>query len=85
MFLSPLFGKAFATVTQSVVELYNTDGSQGAARAAGVGAGIYKNFADAFIGLKPVKTIEPDEKLTPAYKQAYEKWENILKYELERN
>ncbi|MHC4739339.1 MAG: xylulokinase [Planctomycetota bacterium] len=85
MFLSPLFGKAFATVTQSVVELYNTDGSQGAARAAGVGAGIYKNFADAFIGLKPVKTIEADEKLTPAYKQAYEKWENILKYELERN
>ncbi len=85
MFLSPLFGKAFATVTKSVVELYNTDGSQGAARAAGVGAGIYKNFADAFIGLKPVKTIEPDEELTPAYEQAYEKWENILKSELERN
>jgi len=85
MFLSPLFGKAFATVTQSVVELYNTDGSQGAARAAGIGAGIYKNVADAFVGLKPVKTVEPDEKLTPAYKQAYEKWENILKYELERN
>jgi len=85
MFLSPLFGQVFATVTQSVVELYNTDGSQGAARAAGVGAGIYKNFTDAFIGLKPVKTIEPDEKLTPAYKQAYEKWKNILEYELERN
>ena len=85
MFLSPLFGQAFATVTKSVVELYNTDGSQGAARAAGVGAGIYKNFADAFIGLKPVKTIEPDEELTPAYKQAYEKWVNIFKSELERN
>lgn len=85
MFLSPLFGQVFATVTQSVVELYNTDGSQGAARAAGIGAGIYKNVADAFVGLKPVKTVEPDEKLTPAYKQAYEKWESILKYELERN
>jgi len=32
MFLSPLFGEAFATVTQASVELYNTDGSQGAAR-----------------------------------------------------
>jgi xylulokinase len=85
MFLSPLFDKTFATVTQSVVELYNTDGSQGAAMAAGIGAGIYKDFADAFVGLKPVKTVEPDEKLTPAYKQAYEKWENVLKYELERN
>lgn len=85
MFLSPLFGRAFATVTQAVVQLYDTDGSQGAARAAGVGAGIYKSLDDAFVGLKPVKTIEPDEKLTPAYNQAYEKWQNILKYELERN
>jgi len=84
MFLSPLFGQAFATVTNSVVELYNTDGSQGAARAAGVGAGIYKNLTDAFIGLKPVKMIEPNEKLTSAYNQAYEQWENVLKYELER-
>ena len=42
MFLSPLFGEAFATVTGSVVELYNTDGSQGAARGAGIGAGIYR-------------------------------------------
>ncbi|MHC4396037.1 MAG: xylulokinase [Planctomycetota bacterium] len=85
MFLSPLFGRAFATVTQAVVQLYDTDGSQGAARAAGLGAGVYKDLADAFVGLKPVKTIEPDEKLTPAYSQAYEKWKNILKYELERN
>ncbi len=32
MFLSPLFAEAFATVTGATVELYNTDGSQGAAR-----------------------------------------------------
>jgi len=82
MFLSPLFGEAFATVTESRVELYNTDGSQGAARGAGVGAGIYKGPEDAFVGLKPIKTIEPNEKLEPTYKQAYDKWENILKMEL---
>jgi len=82
MFLSPLFGEAFATVTESLVELYNTDGSQGAARGAGIGAGIYKGPEDAFVGLKPIKTIEPNGKLASAYKQAYEKWENILKTEL---
>ena len=85
MFLSPLFGEAFATVTQSVVELYNTDGSQGAARGAGIGAGTYGSFKDAFVGLKPVKTVEPDEKLTPAYQEAYEKWENVLEHELKRS
>jgi xylulokinase len=83
MFLSPLFGEAFATVTQSVVELYNTDGSQGAARGAGIGAGIYKGQEDAFAGLKPVKTIEPNEKLASVYEKAYDRWENILKQRLE--
>ena len=82
MFLSPLFGQAFATVTESTVELYNTDGSQGAARGAGIGAGIYKGPEDAFVGLEPVKTIEPNEKLAQAYKEAYEKWENILRRQL---
>jgi len=84
MFLSLLFCEAFATVTQSVVELYNTDGSQGAARGAGIGAGIYRSQEDAFVGLAPVKTIEPNEKLRAAYKQAYERWEKILRHELKK-
>jgi xylulokinase len=79
MFLSPLFAEAFATLTQASVELYNTDGSQGAARGAGIGVGIYKHPEDAFVGLEPVKTIEPNKKLTSTYCQAYEKWENVLK------
>jgi xylulokinase len=85
MFLSSLFAEAFATATQSVVELYNTDGSQGAARGAGIGAGIYKGPKDAFVGLQPVKTIEPNGKLTTIYKETYEKWQNILNYELKRS
>jgi len=82
MFMSPLFAEAFATVTGASVELYNTDGSQGAARGAGIGAGIYKGAEDAFVGLKPVKTIEPNEKLTAAYRQAYKGWEAVLKKQL---
>ena len=85
MFLSSLFAEAFATVTQSVVELYNTDGSQGAARGAGIGAGIYKGPEDAFVGLEPVKTIEPNESLTSTYREVYKRWENILKFELQRS
>ncbi len=82
MFLSPLFAEAFATVTGAAVELYNTDGSQGAARGAGIGAGIYKGAEDAFAGLEPVRTIEPNEKLAPAYRQAYEKWREVLSRQL---
>jgi xylulokinase len=82
MFLSPLFAEAFATVTQATVQLYNTDGSQGAARGAGIGAGVYKSTEEAFVGLEPVKTIEPNEKLSSAYSQAYAGWEEILKQQL---
>jgi len=78
MFLSPLFAEAFATVTQASVELYNTDGSQGAARGAGIGAGVYKSTDEAFVGLEPVKTIEPNDKLASAYQQAYAGWEEVL-------
>jgi len=84
MFLSPIFAEAFATVTKSVVELYNTDGSQGAARGAGIGAGLYRDAKDAFAGLRPVKTIEPSKSLRSAYQQAYETWERVLKNELQK-
>jgi len=82
MFLSPLFAEAFATVTGASVELYNTDGSQGAARGAGIGAGIYSGPDEAFIGLEPVKAIEPNKKLTSSYQQAYQKWQDVLKQQL---
>jgi len=84
MFLSPLFGEAFATVTDSTVELYNTDGSQGAARGAGIGVGIYKEPANAFVGLEPVRTIEPNENLTSIYQEVYKRWEDILTKQIER-
>ncbi len=78
MFLSDIFASAFATVTGTVVELYDTDGSQGAARGAGIGAGVYKNSKEAFVGLEKIKTIEPDAKQAKAYEEAYNKWFCIL-------
>ena len=82
MFLSPLFTEAFATVTEASVELYNSDGSQGAARGAGIGAGIYSGPDEAFVGLEPVRTIEPNKKLTSSYQQAYQSWQDVLQQQL---
>ena len=85
MFLSPLFAQAFATVTDSVVQLYNTDGSQGAARGAGIGAGIYADTKEAFIGLDCKKTITPDKATQKAYNDAYQNWLSILNKILKTN
>ncbi len=82
MFLSDIFASAFATVTGANVELYNTDGSVGAARGAGVGAGIYKDLSEAFTGLKTTKTIEPNPQLKSAYHDAYRNWAAILQTKL---
>jgi xylulokinase len=83
MFLSPLFRKIFANVCAKVVELYNTDGSQGAARGAGIGAGIYKTPEQAFKVLKKVDVTEPEKELTAFYQEVYAEWKSILEHNLQ--
>jgi len=78
MFLSPLFRTLFATTTRTRVELYNTDGAEGAARGAGVGAGIFGSTSDAFRNLEKVDVIEPDPDLAPVYDEIYANWSRAL-------
>jgi xylulokinase len=78
MFLSPLFRQTFATVTDATIELYNTDGSIGAARGAGIGAGIYGSFSEAFSHLKCEKIIEPEKQLSGQYAELYQEWKTRL-------
>ena len=73
LFLSPLFRRTLASVTGATIELYETDGSVGAAYGAGIGAGIYKDSDDAFKTLKHIDTIQPEADSEP-YKQAYKLW-----------
>ncbi|MBR1547842.1 MAG: carbohydrate kinase, partial [Prevotella sp.] len=60
MFLSPLFRSTLAGVSGATIELYDTDGSVGAAKGAGIGAGIYKTADEAFASLEKLQVIEPD-------------------------
>jgi xylulokinase len=78
MFLSPLFAEAFANTTGATIELFNTDGAQGAARAAGVGAKIYKSTSEAFTGLRVLETIRPQQELQEQYARAYDSWKQHL-------
>lgn len=78
MFLSPLFRETLAGVTVAVIELYDTDGSVGAAKGAGMGAGIYKNHDEAFATLDKLEVIEPDTASRAAYEEAYARWKTCL-------
>ena len=79
MFLSPIFRDTLAGVSGATIELYETDGSAGAAKGAGIGAGIYKDHDEAFATLKKLAVIEPDETNRAAYLEAYAEWKKELK------
>jgi len=78
MFLSPIFRDTLAGITGATIELYNTDGSVGAARGAGVGSGYYKSFNEAFSNLKKLETIDPDNSKKTEYQDAYNNWKTKL-------
>lgn len=78
MFLSPLFRDTLAGTTGATIELYDTDGAVGAAKGAGVGAGIYADTDEAFATLQKLAVIEPDAANAAAYREAYARWRSLI-------
>ena len=78
MFLSPVFRDTLAGVTGATIELYDTDGSVGAAKGAGIGAGFYRDNVEAFATLERLAVIEPDMKRREEYLAAYARWKRWL-------
>jgi xylulokinase len=78
MFLSNVFREVLSCITGTVIHLYNTDGSIGSARGAGIGCGYYKSEKEAFKGLKTVGVTEPDKRKSEDYEKGYLKWKDLL-------
>jgi len=78
MFLSPIFRNTLASVSGATIELYDTDGSVGAAKGAGIGAGIYKDHDEAFATLEKLDVIAPDAQKQEEYRAAYNRWKEIV-------
>ena len=82
MFLSRIFRDTLANVSGATIELYATDGAAGAAKAAGIGCGLYKDNAEAFGTLQKLKVIEPNDSKRASYLDAYARWKELLKESL---
>ena len=78
MFLSDIFRNTLAGVSGATIELYETDGSVGAAKGAGIGCGLYKDSNEAFATLKKLAVITPDEQKRNDYLSAYAMWKETL-------
>ncbi|MGK9367501.1 xylulokinase [Melioribacter sp. Ez-97] len=79
MFLSPIFKSTFTNIIDASVELYDTDGSAGAARGAALGAGLFKSPEEAFRNLTKLEVIEPDASQKEITNEAYNNWLTNLK------
>jgi xylulokinase len=80
LFLSDLFLEAFVNSTGVPVELYESDGSIGAALGAGIGLGIFASPEEAFSNSKPIQFIEPT--ITEQYEPVYQEWLSLLNKQL---
>lgn len=81
MFLSPVFRATLASVSGASIDLIDTDGAMGAAKGAGIGAGIYKDNNEAFGTLKTIEVVNPANDRTP-YIEAYQQWKECLEKEV---
>ncbi len=78
LFLSRSFREIFANVTQTVLQIVDTDGAEGAARGAALGAGYYADSNQAFDSLELIEEIEPTSDLVDRYGEIYESWKQNL-------
>jgi xylulokinase len=78
LFQSQVFREAFVNTCNVDLEIYNTDGSQGAARGAGIGVGYYSSPDEAFKSLKIIEKLQPNGELVKKYNSVYQYWKKNL-------
>ncbi len=83
LFQSKVFREAFTNTCNVGIEIYNTDGSQGAARGAGLGIGYYSSSDNAFPGLKMIEKVDTKPELVEKYGSVYGVWKKSLQRLLE--
>lgn len=76
MFLSDVFTSSFVNATNVTVELHECDGSVGAAKGAGIGAGFYKTPKEAFTDTNPLSLVTPTQ--AAMYDDLYGEWKALL-------
>lgn len=76
MFLSDVFTNAFVNATNVPVEMYDCDGSVGAAIGAGIGAAVFSSAKEAFNNAAPLSLTVPGN--VALYDDLYHGWKNCL-------
>lgn len=73
LFLSKVFVQTFVNTTGLTVELYDCDGSVGAAKGAAIGTSYFNDISEAFTQNEPIEIFKPQYEIN--YQEIYDKWE----------
>ncbi|KIO51590.1 xylulokinase [Flavobacterium hibernum] len=79
LFRSEIFSNTVATLIGHEIEIYNTTGAVGAARAVGLKDGDYNKFGSSITTNDHVMTFLPLKNREP-YETAYQKWKQELEF-----
>ncbi len=78
LFQSPVFSNTISNLVGSRIEMVETTGAVGAAKAAGVATGIFSSVNEAAKGGRILLAYEPSN-MNGVYQTAYQAWEKDLK------
>ncbi|MCU0470009.1 MAG: FGGY family carbohydrate kinase [Arcicella sp.] len=85
MFLSKVFSQSLVNVTGVCVELYDTDGSKGAALGAGIGKEYFSEPKEAFNKMQKIGIIEPNLTDQESYQEIYQNWKEVLLNQIDQH
>ena len=85
LFLSRTFCETLSNLCDARIELYDTDGAQGAARGAAFGSGIVPSIHDCMKSLKHLETISSTKETTGRLNELYSGWKSNLEYLLQQH
>ena len=84
LFQSEIFSTTFSSLIGHPIEIYNTTGAVGAARAAGLEKGELIELSRSSNDFDKVREILPESD-TQKYKETYEKWKLVLEQKILNN
>jgi len=73
LFQSSVFSNTIANLLNCKIEIIKTTGAAGAAKASGIGIGLYQDLEEAIKTNEIVKVYEPESE-NGSYKRAYQRW-----------
>jgi xylulokinase len=84
LFQSSVFSNTISTIMESRIEIVETTGAVGAAKASGVGAGYFNTINEAFKDSKVLHTFHPHSE-SSAYIEGFQSWKSGLKKIMNHN